>query len=367
MKKLLGIPIGAIVAGAWIIMPIHAAIQPSAKPAAPAFEVDPAWPAIPNNWVLGDVSSIAVDAHDNVWILHRPRNVPADQRSKAAPAVIEFDRGGRFVTAWGGPGSGFEWPEREHGIYVDPTDAVWITGNNGYGTPPPPGQSDDMLLKFTTAGKLLLQIGHSGKSTGNGDTANVRQAADAFLYRPSNEIFVADGYGNNRVIVFDAKTGAFKRTWGAFGKTPQTPEPALPQADLLQAPQFGLVHAIKVSNDGLVYVADRANKRVQVFTAKGEYRQQVPIGAGTPAAQTAAGIALSPDAAQRFLYVADLGNSRIDIFDRKTMQPIGSFGSSGNAPGQFATLHHMAVDSRGNIYTAEINRNKRAQKFDLKK
>jgi len=363
MQKLLVVIVGVVAA---VGLPIQAAMQPSAKPAAPAFEADPAWPAVPNNWVLGDVSSIAVDAHDNVWILHRPRNVPADQRSKAAPAVIKFDRTGRFVTAWGGPAAGYDWPEREHGIYVDQDDAVWISGNNGYGTPPPPGNSDDMLLKFTTAGKLLLQIGHSGRSTGNADTGNVRQAADMFLYRPSNELFVADGYGNHRVIVFDAKTGAFKRMWGAFGKTPQTPGPPQRQADPLQAPQFGLVHAIKVSNDGLVYVADRANKRVQVFTVKGEYRQQVPIGADTAAAQTAAGLALSPDPAQRFLYVADLGNSLIEIFDRQAMQPISSFGSSGNAPGQFATLHHIAVDSRGNIYTAEINRNKRAQKFTLK-
>jgi NHL repeat len=250
---------------------------------------------------------------------------------------------------WGGPAAGYEWPEREHGIYVDPTGAVWISGNNGYGTPPPPGNSDDMLLKFAPAGKLLLQIGHSGKSTGDADTNNVKQAADMFSLRAANEIFVADGYGNHRVVVFDATSGKFKRTWSANGGTP-----------------FNIVHSIKVSNDGLVYVADRGNKRVQVFTTAGEFKQQLAIGGDTPAMQTAAGLAFSPDRQQQFLYVADLGNNQIDIVARKTMTMVGSFGKPGSNPGEFGTLHEIASDSKGNIYTAEINRSKRVQKFVLK-
>jgi NHL repeat-containing protein len=323
--------------------------QAAATPRVPTFAVDRTFPTIPNDWVLGDVSSVAVDAQDHVWVLHRPRAVAAERRAHAAPAVLEFDATGRLIGSWGGPASGYEWPEREHGIYVDPGGAVWISGNNGWGTPPPPGNSDDMLLKFTSAGKLLLQIGHSGKSGGNADTANVRQAADMFLYRPANELFVADGYGNQRVIVFDAATGAFKRTWGAFGGTP-----------------FNIVHGVKVSNDGLVYVADRGNKRVQVFTTSGEYRQQVTIGGDTAAAQTAAGLSFSPDRQQQFLYVADLGNSQIDILDRKSLKMLGAIGKPGRNPGEFGTLHHMAADSKGNIYTAEIGRNKRVQKFVVK-
>ena len=341
------------------------ALSPSAQKRVPIFEPDRGWPAIPNNWVLGEVSSIAVDSQDRIWVLHRPRSVPAEQRANAAPPVLEFGQDGRLIASWGGPAAGYEWPEREHGIYVDPKGFVWIGGNNGYGTPPPPGNSDDMLLKFTDAGKFTRQIGRSGQSKGNADTANVRQAADAFLYR--NEIFVADGYGNNRVVVFDADSGKFKRMWGAFGNTPQTPAAAPAGAASASGPdgppQFGLVHAIKVSSDGLVYVADRANKRVQVFTADGKYRQQVIIGMGTPAVQTAAGLAFSPDKDQQLLYVADLGNSQIVVLDRKTLRILGSFGMPGREPGQFGTLHHMAVDSHENIYTAEIGRNRRIQRF----
>src|SRR5262245_19219346 len=211
----------------------------------PTFQADPSWPAIPDNWVFGEVSSIAVDSNDHVWILQRPATIPEAQRANAAPPVLEFDTNGRFVRGWGGPGKGYDWPEREHGIYVDPKNNVWIGGNNGYGTPLPPGDSDDMLLKFTSAGKFLLQVGHRNTSTGNADTRNLHQPADAFFL--NGEVFVADGYGNHRVIVLDSETGAFKRMWGAFGK--------VPTAETTND-QFGLVHAIKVSKDGMVYVAD---------------------------------------------------------------------------------------------------------------
>jgi hypothetical protein len=328
------------------------ASYPSQAPAvtrAPAFKADPSWPAIPNNWVLGEVSSVAADSQDHVWILHRPATVPEEQRAKTAPPVLEFESSGRFVGSWGGAGNGYEWPEREHGIYVDPKNNVWIGGNNGYGTPLPPGDSDDMLLKFTTAGKFLMQVGHRNTSTGNADTKNLHQPADAFFL--DGEVFVADGYGNHRVIVLDSETGAFKRMWGAFGR--------VPTAETTNE-QFGLVHAIKVSKDGMVYVADRSNQRVQVFTTAGKYVTQVTIGAR---GQTAAGLALSPDGQQQFLYIANLGDSQVVILNRKTLETVGTFGSPGSEPGQFQTLHHLAVDSKGNIYTAEIGRGRRAQKF----
>jgi hypothetical protein len=315
----------------------------------PWFEVDPTFPKLPAGKVLGDMSSVTVDSHDRVWMIHRPRTVPEAQRANAAPPVLEFDESGKFLAGWGGPGSGFEWPEREHGIYVDDAGNVWISGNNGYaaaGAAPSPGKSDDMLLKFTSAGKFLMQIGHAGQSTGDPDTRNVKQAADMMVFK--NELFVADGYGNHRVIVFDAKTGAFKRTWGATGSSP-----------------FNIVHAIKVSNDGLVYVADRGNKRVQVFTTSGSYRNEVRIGADTDQMQTAAGLAFSPDFAQRYLYVADLGNNQIDVFDRQSLLILRKFGNAGNAPGEFGTIHEIATDSKGNIYTAEL-RTHRVQKFALK-
>src|SRR6202022_510213 len=145
-----------------------------------------------------------------------------DQVSMAAPPVIVFDGAGNFIQAWGGPGSGYDWPEREHGIHIDYKGFVWIGGNNcparGLAGLKPVG--DDQLLKFTQAGKFVMQIGHSSESTGNADTRNLHQPADAVVYRKANELFVADGYGNHRVIVFDADTGQFKRMWGAFGHKP---------------------------------------------------------------------------------------------------------------------------------------------------
>ena len=123
---------------------------------APTFQVDPRWPSIPNDWVLGEVSSISVDSRDHIWVLHRPRSIPEAQRAKAAPPVLEFDTSGKLLSSWGGPGEGYDWPEREHGIFVDAKNFVWISGNGGWPKPTGPGSGDDMILKFTTAGQLVM-------------------------------------------------------------------------------------------------------------------------------------------------------------------------------------------------------------------
>ncbi len=184
----------------------------------PKFEVDPSWPKLPSKWVWGQVSSVSIDDRGHAWILQRPTTVRADQRDKAAPPVLEFDEAGNFIQAWGGPGQGYDWPETEHGIYADPKGFIWLGGN---------GRTDHHLVKFTRDGKFVMQIGRKGESKGNKDTQNVKQAADTFVHTPTNELFVADGYGNRRIIVFDADTGAFKRMWGAFGNEPldNVPEP----------------------------------------------------------------------------------------------------------------------------------------------
>jgi DNA-binding beta-propeller fold protein YncE len=345
--------------------------QPPANATAaspvPSFRVDPSWPVIPNNWVLGEVSSIAVDARDHIWVLHRPRSIPADRRGNAAPPVLEFDMDGRLLGSWGGAGDGYEWPEREHGIHVDAKGFVWITGNGGWPKPTAPGSADDMILKFSPAGKLVLQIGGRGKSTGNADTENVHQPGDAFVHEASNELFVADGYGNQRIVVFDADTGRFKRMWGAFGNTPpaaMTPNPPQSAAPTDNPPQqFGLVHAVKVSRDGIVYVADRTYRRLQTFTTDGKFLRQVILRPDGDVAPVPAGFAFSPDPKQRFLYVVDSGPMRVLIFDRASLTQIGSVGMRGPSPGEFDIVHHMAADSRGNLYTAEIVTNRRAQKF----
>lgn len=155
--------------------------------------MDPAWPKIPNNWQFGQVSSVSIDAQDNVWILQRPDTLQADEKPRAAPPLVEFDSKGNFIQGWGGPGPGYEWPSSEHGVYVDPKGYVWIGGN---------GAKDNQILKFTKAGKFILQIGRAGQSKGNADTQNLNRPADTFLYAKTNELFVADGYGNRRVIVF---------------------------------------------------------------------------------------------------------------------------------------------------------------------
>ena len=368
----------AIAAGAITIMKSEAAPAPAPKAAreAPRFEVDPTWPKLPPRYVFGQVSSVSIDDQGHAWVLQRPSTVRADQKDKAAPPVIEFDEQGNFIQAWGGPGQGYDWPETEHGIYVDPKGSVWIGGN---------GATDNHLVKFTKAGKFVMQLGKKGASKGNADTVNVKQAADTFVYTPTNELFVADGYGNRRVIVFDADTGAFKRMWGAFGNKPadQVPEPPkvpedrrIPAKELTdqdRGPEqfINPVHATRVSKDGLVYVSDRGGKRVQVFTLDGKYVTQkfidryceVPhCGNG----QTVASTAFSHDPEQRFLYVASRSPARVWILDRKTLEPLDSFGRNGVAPGEFYVMHHMNVDSKGNLYVTEVQDGKRVQKFEFK-
>ena len=316
-----------------------------AQTPAPRFALDPSFPQMPAGKVFGDVSSVTADSRNHIWVIHRPRTVTGD-RTNVLPPVVEFDESGKFVKAWGGPAAGYEWPEREHGIFVDASGDVWVSGNNGYAAPgaaPPPGKSDDMLLKFTGAGKLITQFGHAGASKGDADNENVKQAADMQVFK--GELFVADGYGNHRVVVLDAKSGKFKRAWQASGSTP-----------------YEIVHAIDVSNDGLVYVADRQHQRVQVFTTAGAFTQEQKVGGENNQMQGAAGLAFSPDRAQQFLYVADLGNNEINILDRRSLKVVGKFGKGGTAPGEFNVLHEIAADSKGNIYTAET-RSRRVQKF----
>jgi DNA-binding beta-propeller fold protein YncE len=222
-----------------------------------------------------------------------------------------------------------------------------------------------------------MQIGRAGQSKGNADTQNLNQPADTFVYAKTNELFVADGYGNRRVIVFDADTGKFKRMWGAFGNVPTDapPNPALADADERGAPQFVQpVHAARVSNDGLVYVSDRGGKRVQVFTLDGKYVSQVFIGRECKAPEcgngtTAASTAFSTDPEQRFLYVGNRSQAKVMVLNRRTLEILDSFGQWGSAPGEFGTLHHMAADSKGNLYVTEVTplkpENRRIQKFIL--
>jgi hypothetical protein len=347
----------------------------------PSFEVDPAWRLVlPNNWLMGVPSTITVDSHDHLWVLHRPGTLQAEQKASAAPPVLEFDATGMLIQAWGGPGKGYEWPDTEHSLFVDRQDNVWIGGNN----PTPQGtRSDDMLLKFTSKGQFVWQFGRRHQSRGNADTNNLNGPADMFVDPTSSEVFVADGYGNQRVIVLTAARGAFARMWGAFGNLPTDPPsvaersqssgsaPARPVRPTLDTEgpgsnQFNTVHAIKISNDDLVYAADRANRRVQIFTKAGKYLDQVFINRTGPSLNSASGIAFSSDVQQRFMYVADFGNAQVLILNRQTLDIVGSFGHRRSDPGDFQGLHHLATDARGNLYTTEVAAGNRVQKFLLK-
>ena len=315
----------------------------------PTFEVDSDWMKVPEQWKLGDASTFAIDSVGNVWLLHRPWTLPAEEAAMAAPPVMVFDSAGNFVKAWGGPGAGYEWPQREHGLHIDAQDFVWITGNNcpTNGLPRDP-VSDDQVLKFAPDGSIVLQIGQSGDGTAsNADTENVHRAADLWVHPPTNEVFVADGYGNDRVVVFDADTGVFKRMWGASGNVPVDNDSCEvinfddPDGPGLQ--EFNIVHAIVVVSDGMVYVADRENRRVQVFSTDGTFVNEV-IKTDTPFAR---GLALSADPAQQFLYVGN--GDDIAIVERSTLEIVGAI----NVPGMTDGGHQITSDSEGNIYIAQ--------------
>ena len=351
--------------------------QPAA-PIAPAYEVDPAWPkALPNQWILGAVAGVAVDAQDHVWIVHRPSTLqPNETRSiwRAAPPVLEFDQAGNLLSSWGGPGAGYEWPDLEHGILVD-REHVWLGGG---------GEKDAQILKFTRAGKFVMQIGRKGQGRGSNDVENLGGVASLTIDREANELYVADGYVNHRVIVFDASSGAYKRHWGAYGKRPDdgyftqageklpSPfsgavqhenKPSQYDPDGPPPPQFRIVHAVRIANDGLVYVCDRTNDRLQVFRKDGTFVKEAFIAKRTLGSGSVWDLSFSIDPAQNFLIVNDGTNQQIWLLRRDTLEVVGAFGQAGHSAGQFYGAHVQASDSRGNLFIGETYEGKRVQKF----
>ena len=337
---------------------------------APMFEVDPLWPKpLPNHWRIGSTIGVSVDAQDHVWIIHRPETLtekerypladpPAASCCFPAPPVLEFDQGGNLIGNWGGKGEGYEWPVSNHGITVDYKGNVWIGGN---------GQGDAQVLKFSQSGKFLMQIGHQGKSQGSNDTANLSRPAKLFIDAATNELYVADGYSNKRVIVFDADTGKYKRHWGAYGKKPDDTNLGRYNPDAPPAQQFrNPVHCAELSKDGLLYVCDRPNDRIQVFKKDGSFVKEVFIARRTLGDGSVWDIAFSKDPQQKYLYLADGANGKVYIIDRASMEILTSFGDGGRQPGQFYAVHSIATDSKGNIYTTETYEGKRLQRFIYK-
>ena len=369
---------------------------------APRFEVDPLWPKpLPNTWILGQTIGVAVDAQDHVWIIHRagslePGEVHATTQPQTAqccapaPPILEFDAAGNLIGHWGGPGQGYDWPDSNHGITVDYRGNVWI-GGNGRGTAPAAGRgrgapaagqnrqqdesqtggtqsfNDNMVLKFTQDGKFLMQIGKPNTSKGSNDVANLRLPAKTFIDKETNELYVADGYGNHRVIVFDAETGAYKRHWGAYGHKPDDVnlgpyDPKAPPAQQFRNP----VHCADLSVDRLLYVCDRVNDRIQVFKPDGTFVKEAFFNKETLGSGSAWDVAFSRDPQQKFLYLADGENDKVHVIQRDTLELLTSFGEGGRQPGEFYGVHSMATDSKGNLYTTETYRGQRVQKFIFK-
>jgi DNA-binding beta-propeller fold protein YncE len=337
----------------------------------PIFEYDATFPKpLPENWAIGAIGGMAVDRQDHVYVAQRPSSLRGNERftgagdtpPKAAccvpaPPILEFDQAGTLIRSWGGPGQGYDWPQIEHGLFVDQKDNVWIAGN---------GENDAHLLKFTREGKFLQQFGKPGARGGSADTKNLGQPANLTVDPVSNEVYVADGYRNRRVIVLDADTFAFKRMWGAYGNTPDDAPLGPFNPDAPPARQFRLPHNIAVSRDGFVYVADRSNNRIQVFRKDGTYVNEVFVARRTLLLGAASGFALSTDPQQRFLYMIDGANHHVWILERTTLKVIARFGQQGLWGGFLNVPHAIAVDSRGNIYVGENFDARRFQRFLFK-
>jgi hypothetical protein len=332
--------------------------------------------------VLGNVVGLAVDRQDHIWVLHRPATTTEFERAAAfspprascciaAPPVIEFDQTGNVVQAWGGEGEGYEWPlpdakeppapyvsrtpTGEHTLFIDHKDNVWVGSNGEPGT---------QILKFTRTGKFLLQIGKRGQSGGSNDPKNFRGPAGIDVDPRTNEVFVADGYGNRRVIVLDADTGQYKRHWGAYGKPPDDSVRVRYVPGATAPPQFNTVHCVRLARDGLVYVCDRGNDRIQVFRRDGTFLKEAMLSPETvPPPGVVQDIGFSPDPEQRFLYIADGQNEKVWILRRETLEVVSSFGHGGHFAGGFTVAHNIAVDSKGSIYVGESVEGKRVQRF----
>ena len=356
----------------------------------PMFEVDPTWPNnLPNHWLMGPTIGVDVDARDNIWIVHRntPDNFvatteiglvqdpPLSECCAPGPPVMVFDQEGNLVDSWGGPGTetgDYVWPESNHGILVDHMDNVWIGGN---------GQGDSHVLKFSRSGEFLLSAGtHGARQVGERDGRRIFErdsnsqdsygrVAEIGIDAEANEIYFADGYFNKRIAVVDADTGELKRHWGAYGNVPDDDyDFGGPYREGNEpAKQFrGPVHSVDISHDGLVYVTDRAEDRIQVFQKDGTFVEEVLVATHTLSQGSTWDIDFSHDPEQRFIYLADGQNMKVYIIERETMEVLTAFGDGGRQPGMFFAVHSIGVDSDGNIYTTETYEGSRIQKFVFK-
>lgn len=372
---------GLAALAAWICAPVHAA-----GGGVPHYTVDPYWPKqLPHNWIMGQVGGVAVDRQDHIWVLQRPRSPTADDLGAAqsppfndccdkTPAVLVFDAAGNVLNSWGGPGFVPDWPTSEHALWVDKSGNVWISGN---------GVDDRQVLKFTPDGHQLLEIGGKSKAAKNNqDTVLLGRVAGIDVDDAAHEVYLADGYLNNRLVVYDSDTGAFKRGWGGYGmplseiaNSVEKVEGDVAAAGTIPpyAPggtpdrQFrSPVHCVHLSADGLVYVCDRHNDRIQVFTKQGKFLKEFLLRPATLGNGSTWTLAFSHDPAQRYLLVVDGENNVIWVMRRDDGGVVSGFGHKGRNAGQFHWVHQIAMDSTGNVYTGEVDTGQRLQKFRLR-
>jgi len=368
----------------------HRAFPPAAAAAhaaaqAPSFEADPFWPKpMPNHWLLGSVAGVAIDSRDHVFVVNLTDTFtaraeigadaapPIGECCRAAPNVLEFDPAGNVVSHWGGPGSGYTWPTANQGIAVDAKGNVWIGGN---------APVDRQVLKFSSDGKLLLEIGHSSDAPkSNQDTSILGQPAGVEVDDAAHEVYIADGYMNNRIVVYDSNTGEFKRGWGAYGialaaiknDPPYPADGAQPRGERQYSPGKPLdqqfknpVHCARLSADGLVYICDRNNDRVQVFTRTGTFVKEFQVHPNTLGNGSVWAINFSHDSKQKYLLIADGEDNLVWVIRRDDGAVVSSFGHNGRNAGDFHWLHQAGMDSKGNFYTGEVDSGKRIQKFVL--
>ena len=347
------------------------AAEPAPTPNLPnvpeVYKFVPNWPQpLPNNWSMGTVTGLFVDADDNVWVLNRAEDESKAGGKTAAPAVLEFSPDGKLLRSWGTPASAPQgvWPRAVHTIFTDRAKNVWIAGAA-------PG---DTLLQFTADGKFLRDFGNrgpiverQGMKQNNQSNMLLLGVSSAALDEDANEVYIADGYLNRRVDVFDLKTGAFKRGWGAYGKAiseiSNDPQPPHDPTDLHAADFKSPVHCVRISKDGLVYVCDRAGDRVQVFTKQGKFVKEFHVANETMGAGSVGSVDFSGDPAQKYIFVADLQNGTVWQLDRQSGDIIGRISHKGTKPGEFFRAHVAAMDSKSNSYVGEIGDGSRVQKF----
>ena len=361
----------------WSAVNVNLAAQGAlAKPAPgsptaenlPIYEIDPTWPpTLPNNWILGDIRGIFSDENDHLWVIHMPssltdQEIGAQQKPPiadccfAAPPVLELDENGKVLQAWGGPGPGYTWFDQEHGIYIDHKGFVWMGTSNG-----------THIMKFTKDGKHVLTIGEPGVNKGSNDPDHLGGPANFYVEPKTNEIFVADGYRNKRVAVFDADTGKYKRHWGAYGKVPKDDEKYEYPIKIDSPPQqYSTLHGLVGTKDGDIIVSDRRGNRIQKFDQQGKYKMEKFVLPLTGGSGSGFSLQLSRDPEQSLLYLMDGTNMRVWILRRKDLKIMDRFGKPGRNAGEFIRAHMIAIDSKNRMYTGEAGNGRRLQRFILK-